>query len=409
MPQTISTRRCLLLLGAAGLAGGRPVDEVEAELVRMGAVLGIPDAQCAATPTGLFVSLGSDETAGFQTVGAPLRLDQTAAVSRIVDRVLAGELDADAAVAELQAALAAPPLVPRWVAAAGLIPVAVGIGLILQPAFANLLASALCAVLVALLIELASRWPLVNTLLPVVAAFTVGCAIFAAAEADLLEGPLRTLLAPLAVLLPGALIVTGMSELAAGAMVAGTSRLVFGTVQLLLFTFGLLAAVRVIDVPAADLANVRVDDIGAWAPWVGLVLLGIGVCLNVSAPLAVLPWMLGLLALTFLAQSAGQEAFGAPLGGFLGGLTAALGAALVKRPGGPPSLVVFLPSFWLLVPGSLGLIGTTQLATDTGDGFATAQGAVAVIVAIALGVLVGETVGQAVRPLMLPRTAADDR
>ena len=33
-----------------------------------------------------------------------------------------------------------------------------------------------------------------------------------------------------------------MSELAAGAMVAGTSRLVFGGVQLLLFSAGVLAA-----------------------------------------------------------------------------------------------------------------------------------------------------------------------
>jgi uncharacterized membrane protein YjjP (DUF1212 family) len=394
VPQLISTRRCLLLLGAAGLAGGRPVDEVEAELRRMGAVLGVPDAQCAATPTGLFVSLGSDEAAGFHSVGAPLRFDQTAAVSRIVDRVLGGELDADGAVAELRDVLAAPPHWPRWAAAAGLVPVSVGIGLILQPSGANLLAAGLCSVLVALLIELAARSRLATTLLPVVAAFSVGCAIFLAAEADLLDGPLRTLLPPLAVLLPGALIVTGMSELAAGAMVAGTSRLVFGTVQLLLFTFGLLVAVRVVGVPVADLSNVRVDDLGPWAPWAGLLLLGIGVCLNVSAPLAVLPWMLGLLALTFLAQSAGQEAYGAPVGGFAGGLTAALGAALVKRPGGPPSLVVFLPSFWLLVPGSLGLIGTTQLAAHTGNGFDTATGAIAVIVAIALGVLVGSAVGR---------------
>jgi uncharacterized membrane protein YjjP (DUF1212 family) len=397
MPQTVSTRRCLLLLGAAGLAGGRPVDEVEAELRRMGAVLGVPDVQCAATPTGLFVSLGSDEAAGFQGVGAPLRFDQSAAVSRIVDRVLAADLDADGAVKELREVLAAPPLVPRWAAAAALVPVTVGIGLILQPSGANLLASGLCSVLVALLIELASRSRLASTLLPVVAAFTVGCAIFLAAEADLLDGPLRTLLPPLAVLLPGALIVTGMSELAAGAMVAGTARLVFGSVQLLLFTFGLLAAVRVVGVSTADLSNVRVDDFGWWAPWAGLLLLGIGVRLNVSAPPAALPWMLGLLALTFLAQTAGQEVYGAPVGGFAGGLTAALGAALVKRPGGPPPLVVFLPSFWLLVPGSLGLIGTTQLAADTGDGFATALGAIAVIVAIALGVLVGSAVGRAIR------------
>jgi uncharacterized membrane protein YjjP (DUF1212 family) len=399
MPQHISRRRCLLLLGAAALAGGRPVDEVEAELRRMGVALGVPEVQCACTPTGLFVALGSDSSAGFHAVGPPLRFDQAGAVQRLVGRVLDGTLDPDGAVAELQAILAAPPLVPRWAAAAGLVPVAAGIGLILQPSGANILAAVLCSLIVAGLIELAARSTLATTLLPVVAAFTVGCAIFLAAQADWLDGPLRTLLAPLAVLLPGALIVTGMSELAAGAMVAGTSRLVFGTVQLLLFTFGLLAAVRVVGVSAEDLSNVRIHDLGWWAPWLGLLLLGVGVCLNLSAPRAMLPWMLALLALTFLAQTGGQQAYGAPVGGFAGGLVAALGAAIVQRlPGGPPSLVVFLPSFWLLVPGSLGLIGTTQLAADTGDGFATATGAIGVIVAIALGVLVGSAVGRTLSP-----------
>ncbi|MDA0161562.1 threonine/serine exporter family protein [Solirubrobacter ginsenosidimutans] len=388
-------RRCLLLLGAAGLASGRPVDEVESELRRMGRALGEAGVQCAATPTGLFVSLGPDEAAGFHAVGAPLRFDQSSGVSRIVDAVLAGGCDPDDAIERLDAVLAAAPLVPRWAAAAGLIPVSAGIGLILQPAPENLLAAVLCSVLVAVLIEVATRSRLALTLLPVVAAFTVGCAIFLAARADLLDGPLRTLLAPLAVLLPGALIVTGMSELAAGAMVAGTSRLVFGTVQLLLFSAGVLAAARVVGVPAGELANVRVEELGNWAAWVGLVLLGVGVCLNLSAPSAVLPYILALLALTFLAQSAGQEAYGAPFGGFAGGLTAALGAAVIRWRGGPPTLVVFLPSFWLLVPGSLGLIGTTQLATETGDGFATASGAIAVIVTIALGVLVGSALGRA--------------
>jgi len=397
MPQPSAIRRCLLLFGTAALASGRPVDEVESELRRMGRALGAADVQAAATPTGLFVTLAPEESAGFQAVGPPLRFDQAAASARLVDRVLAGTLEADAAVAALTATLQAPPLVPRWAAAAGLLPVAAGIGLILQPSPANLLAAVLCAVIVAVLIELAGRSRLASTLLPVVAAFLVGCAIFLAARHDLLDGPLRTALAPLAVLLPGALIVTGMSELAAGAMVAGTSRLVFGTVQLGLFTFGLLAAARVVGLPASQLANVRVDDVGAWAPWIGLALLGVGVCLNLSAPAALLPWILGLLALTFLAQDAGQHAYGPGFGGFAGGLTAALGAALLQRPGGPPQLVVFLPSFWLLVPGSLGLIGTTQLAAESGNGFDTASGAIAVIVAIALGVLVGSAVGRALR------------
>ena len=389
-----SIRRCLLALGTAGLASGRPVDEVESELRRIGRALGEDDVQCAATPTGLFVSLDGENATGFRAVGVPLRFDQSAAVARIVDAVLNRTCGPDEAVTRLDGVLAAAPLLPRWAVAAGLIPVSAGIGLILQPAPANLLAGVLCSVLVAMLIEVAARSKLALPLLPVVAAFLVGCAVFLAADHDLLEGPLRTLLPPLAVLLPGALIVTGMSELAAGAMVAGTSRLVFGTVQLLLFSAGILAAARVIGLPAQELANVRVDELGAWAPWVGLVLLGVGVCLNLSAPAAVLPFILGLLALTFLAQTGGQEAYGAAFGGFAGGLTAALGAAIVQWRGGPPSLVVFLPSFWLLVPGSLGLIGTTQIATDTGDGFVTASGAIAVIVAIALGVLVGSAVAR---------------
>lgn len=339
-----SIRRCLLALGTAGLASGRPVDEVESELRRIGRALG-EDVQCAATPTGLFVSLDGEDATGFRAVGVPLRFDQSAAVARIVDAVLNRTCGPHEAVTRLDGVLAAAPLLPRWAVAAGLIPVSAGIGLILQPAPANLLAGVLCSVLVAVLIEVAARSKLALPLLPVVAAFLVGCAVFLAADHDLLEGPLRTLLPPLAVLLPGALIVTGMSELAAGAMVAGTSRLVFGTVQLLLFSAGILAAARVIGLPAQELANVRVDELGAWAPWVGLVLLGVGVCLNLSAPAAVLPFILGLLALTFLAQTGGQEAYGAAFGGFARGLTAALGAAIVQWRGGPPSLVVFLPSF----------------------------------------------------------------
>ena len=188
-----STRRCLLALGTAGLAAGRPLDEVESELRRMGRAQGEDAVQCAATPTGLFVSLDGEDATGFRAVGPPLRFDQAGAVSRIVDAVLAGRCDPDDAIERLDAVLAAPPLLPRWAAAAGLITVSAGIRLIIQPAPENLL----------------------------------------------------------------------------------------------------------------------------------------------------------------------------------------------------------VPSFWLLVPGSLGLIGTTQLATDTGDGFATASGAIAVIVAIALGVLVGSAIGRA--------------
>ncbi len=58
----------------------------------MGRALGEDEVQCAATPTGLFVSLDGEDATGFRAVGAPLRFDQAAAVSRIVDAVLARDL-----------------------------------------------------------------------------------------------------------------------------------------------------------------------------------------------------------------------------------------------------------------------------------------------------------------------------
>ena len=143
----------------------------------------------------------------------------------------------------------------------------------------------LCSVLVAVLIEVAARSRLALTLLPVVAAFIVGCAVFLAADADLLDGPAAHAAAAARGAAAGALIVTGMSELAAGAMVAGTSRLVFGTVQLLLFSrrrAGRGAGDRAAGAGAGERARRGARRAGR--AWVGLVLLGVGVCLNLSAP-----------------------------------------------------------------------------------------------------------------------------
>jgi uncharacterized membrane protein YjjB (DUF3815 family) len=59
--------------------------------------------------------------------------------------------------------------------------------------------------------------------------------------------------------------------------------------------------------------------------------------------------------------------------------------------------VVFLPAFWLLVPGSLGLLSTTQIAVDASASGGTLTGVLGVVTAIALGLLVGSAVAQSIR------------
>ena len=62
--------------------------------------------------------------------------------------------------------------------------------------------------------------------------------------------------------------------------------------------------------------------------------------------------------------------------------------------------MVFLPSFWLLVPGSLGLLSTTQLAVRADGAADTLTGVLGVVSAIALGLLVGSAVAQSVRDVV---------
>jgi uncharacterized membrane protein YjjP (DUF1212 family) len=397
-PSDQQVRRLLVGLGSAMVATGQPVSDIEDEVVEVAARLGYAEAQIAAGPTGVTLSLAIGEPSTYAGVQGSLRLDQAAEVRTIRYELLQGSLTIEQAIAALRALPARPPRYPTWLANLGWVGIATGIALILQPGWANVAFGAVGGAVVVALFRLGRRFRLVGTLLPTLAAFVLGCLVFAGADAGLIEGPLRTLLPPLAVLLPGALIVTAMSELATGDMVAGASRLVFGAVQLLLFTLGIVAAARLFAVPGSELANVRVDELGWWAAPLGLVMITVGIGLLESPSLRLLPWIALTLVLAFTAQSLGQRLSGPVLGSFAGALAASLGAYGVEaiRPR-LPRLVVFLPAFWLLVPGSLGLLSTTQIAADASASGSTLTGVLGVVTAIALGLLVGSAVAQSIR------------
>jgi uncharacterized membrane protein YjjB (DUF3815 family) len=64
-----------------------------------------------------------------------------------------------------------------------------------------------------------------------------------------------------------------------------------------------------------------------------------------------------------------------------------------------PAAVTFRPAFWLLVPGSLGLVAITQATTDGRAGAPELLGSVvATVVAIAVGVQIGAVLAALVTP-----------
>ncbi|ASJ70991.1 threonine/serine ThrE exporter family protein [Granulosicoccus antarcticus] len=396
--QDATVRILLAHLGAAMIATGQAAHEIEAELVEVADRLGYPQLQVAVSPTGLILSLCSGDPATYESVVAPVRLDQASEVHRIRQQLIRRKMTPDDALALLSTLRARPVRYSVWLARLAWVMISLGIALILQPGWANAALVIVCSVVVYGLMAVGNQARVLAYLLPTVAAFVVTIIVFVAAEFEWIEGPLRTILPPLAPLLPGALIVTGLSELAAGHMQSGTSRLSYGVVQLGLFAVGLIAATSLLNVPAEMMVNVRVDNIGWWAAPVGLLLIAVGICLMESIELSLVPWVLLVLLMAFGAQLSGQTLGSAAIGGFFGAIAASLCASLVEqiRPESA-RLVLFLPAFWLLVPGSLGLIGVTTLVADPGRAIETGLEVATVICAIALGLLIGSSVGLALR------------
>lgn len=395
------TRRLLAWLGTGLLAGGMPVHEVEEDVHEAALALGYDGIEVAASPNGLWVALTSGSATTFESVDGGVRLDQLAEVTAVHAGLTSGVLGPADALARLAVLRQRPHRYAAYGLPLGIFLIGTGVALVLAPAWTSVLFAAVLSPVVVGLLTLSGRTHLVGTLMSFLAAFASAFAAFGAAGMGLVESPLWTLVPPIAVLLPGALIVTGLTELSAGSMVAGTSRLAYGATQLLLATLGVGAAVAVLGVPLSRISGQRPDELGLWAPLLGLLFIAVGISLLESVPPSLVPALLLTIIATVIAQELGRATDQGPwLGAFLGASAASLVATLVEfvRPQ-IPRIVAFLPSFWLLVPGSLGLVSVAQIESSPTAGVIAAIEVLVIVAAIALGVLVGAGLAHPLRDI----------
>ena len=250
-----------------------------------------------------------------------------------------------------------------------------------------------------------------DILLPVLSAFLVTLLVYYLIDFAPYATPLRLLIPPLATFLPGALLTVATVDLASREIVSGASRLVAGAIQVALLAFGIGAAYELLGISGAQAtANVQLNQIGWWAPLLGVAVFGVGNYFHLSAPQRSLPWLLVALYVAWAGQQLGIALLGSTLGGFVGALTILPLASLLQRLGGPPARVMSLPALWLLVPGALALISATQLVNQEQlGGLDDLMAALTSIFSIALGLLVGVAVLQAyenIRELHVERDAA---
>ncbi|KNX37868.1 threonine/serine exporter family protein [Luteipulveratus halotolerans] len=390
-------RRLLLDIGATLLGGGTPVGDVEDELRALGRPIGAPEVQVAAWSTGLFVGLSPDSSTAVQSAGAGLRFDQVSDVFDVIQRLRTGRLDVAAAQVELAEIRREPPPWPVWVAELGAVPIGVGLCLLLQPSAVNVLFAALGSLVVAGLLAITRRWPSLRSLLPVASAFLVSLVVLGAFNAGWLDGPLRTIVATLALLLPGSEIVTGLTETASRAVSAGASRLVAALVQLALFFAGVVGAAAVTGTSLSHLDNEQIAHPGWWPSVLGVALATVGLVINFYPPLEHIGSTVAVIAVAALAQVGLGAVHGAALGGLAGALAAAVTAVVISRlPHGPMWRITYLPAFLVVAPGSFGLLNASQVELGSGDTAADGVfAALAAFFSIAIGALIGAVIARA--------------
>lgn len=385
-------------LSRAGDATQR-VTRILEEVARVYAATGVT---FFVVPTGVFVRIrtGDSSRMDFQAgADAPLRLDQIDALYRLVDDIRHGLVDAEAARARLAHLLEAGPRFGAVVSILASGVLTLGLGLVLNPSAAALPAFLAIGFLVGALRWWADRDLVASFVLPVLAAALITALVFRWVAPALDTSPLELVIPALVTFLPGAALTVATVELSTGDVVAGSARLVYGLQRLLVLSFGIALGVEVGGLPT--LPNTPEAVLGPWAPWVGVLVFGVGQFIASSAPSGTLLWLLLVLYVGYGVQVLSGLVFGTLGASFLAAaLVLPVCYAIQSRRSGPPVPVTFLPTFWLLVPGALGLEGVAQIVgADQVAGLGNFLDALLTIVAIAVGVVVGsglsERIGRA--------------
>jgi len=381
-------------LGQAYLACGVQTAQVELLLRRVASAYGMRRSRVVAFPTAIFITLHDGVEERITLAEGPtqsLRLDQIADVYALGTAVQTDGLEPREALEQLTNILRKTPRFGTAGIVMGHTILTLGLAIVILPTLQNLATAAVLGTIVGTLKALNRDHAVLAVPLSVVAAASVSGLVFAAIRYGLPVDPLYALVPPLVTFLPGAMLTLAMVELAYGDMVSGSSRLVTGFVQLVLLAFGLAAGAALVGVRPNTLLGSTTELVYVpWAPWAGVVVFGIGVYFHFSAPKNSLGWILLVLLLTFAAQRLATTFVGNEISGFFGTLVATpLGYLIQLRFRGPPSMVTFLPSFWLLVPGSLGLLSVTRMLSDRTAGLEGLTAAVFILASIALGTLMG--------------------
>jgi uncharacterized membrane protein YjjP (DUF1212 family)/uncharacterized membrane protein YjjB (DUF3815 family) len=411
MPPPSPAERAVLLqflakLGQAQLACGNAVPLVERDIVLVARQNGLQGITAFVLPTGLFIEVDDGVQHALDLATGPyrtgmLRLDQIEEVLVIARDARTGRLTPERGLDRLEAIWRMRHRYGDLGFVLGYLVTTLGVALMLRPSLVGLGVVALLALICAGLMLAVRKRPAWAVIMPVVASFTLSAAVAFGYRLGLQEPAMGLLIPPLITFLPGMTLTVAVIELAYANIISGASRLVAGFAQLVLLAFGILGGFKAFPFPTSgDVPVPLLARLGPYMPWIGVVVFAIGLHVYQSSNRRSLGFMLLTAVAAYGAQSlSGLYIHGASTA-FFGAVAMTMTALVIEfRFNGPPAIVTFLPGFWLLAPGSFGLISMASMAT----GQSTAQDILTLLftlTGIATGCLIGAFVYSA---LLHPR------
>jgi uncharacterized membrane protein YjjP (DUF1212 family) len=384
---------CLQKIGKGMIASGISVGVVENTITEIALAYGMK-SEVVALPNVIMLKLGSsihgllDLTVQRLTA---LQLDQVSELTELIDRVrLRKETPLEAARQVDEILEKAHRFAPALVIVGYFLSCA-GLTMLFRPDLRSILVTGSMGILVGLMTLAFKRAPRFHLFLPVTAALVVSLAIFSLARAGLVTGAVNLIIPPLVTFLPGALLTTGMIELASLHILSGSARLIYGGASLFLLFIGISAGLNLSNLPSLPLTTFPASTSLWWAPVLGTFLFGIGTFVRLSGANRDLFWMLLVLYIAMVAQKAGESLINPYFGAFLAAMLMAVSSEFIARsPRRTPALVSQVVAFWFLVPGAQGLLSVTSILSENYQSALIGLGEMLIlIVAIALGVLLG--------------------
>lgn len=372
-------------IGIALLEVQVPSGVVEARLTHIAERYTTEPVRVVALPTVLIVQVGGTAHEVDASTKGSTQLDRAGKIDVVARLALAGAVTPQDAVRDIIEARSSKPRFGPWTILLGYVITTLGFGIVINPAWTALWAYVFLGAVVGAVVVVAGRVPTLAAIVPSLSAALV-TALATWFVADAAGDELLRIIAPaLVATLPGLSMTIGAMELAGGAVMAGSSRLVYGVVQLMLLAFGVAIGVAIAG--TVD-PHVPASRMGPLSFYVAIIVIGIGLYIYLSAPRGSLLWITAAVAVALVGQKVGGLFLSSAHSGALGALLVLPFAVVASRmKTAPPMFVMLLAAFWSLVPGALGFESITEAAMQRSLDAATLGSTVAAIFSIALGTL----------------------